>query len=246
VAGAAGDPRLRDVLGPVGVDVLDHLQHRPGHDPGVEHVLGEVGGVVASGAPLRRRHPLGQVDHQAGELAGTDVAQDLDVLVDVAGPLTFVARVRHGGRNPVGPDHLFPRGRVVHLDQPGAPVAPLVGARRRPLGAEQDDAAERQDFAERDKDDDRDDHAAAATSLHGSRTRGPHRGRCRARHAPTKALQPVGLLGPGRHQFGIVQRCTSHFADRQLLAGERVAVGGQQQDVIGQRPPVRLGIRVAE
>src|SRR5580693_4427305 len=58
--------------------------------------------------------------------------------------------------------------------------------------------------------------------------------------------QSIGLLRAGRLELWIVQCLASRGRDRQRLPGERVGKGGQRQDVIRQRPAIRIREGVVE
>ena len=82
MAGVASHSGGRDVRLVVRIDVLDHLDHAPGHDLGVDAVVRHVRRVVAVGAALRRGDPVGDRDHQPGKLADAETAQHLHVFID--------------------------------------------------------------------------------------------------------------------------------------------------------------------
>src|ERR1700723_3922901 len=58
--------------------------------------------------------------------------------------------------------------------------------------------------------------------------------------------QSKGLLRSGGLQLWIVQCLTNRSRDLQRFPGERVSEGGKRQDVVGQRPAIRIRERVME
>ena len=147
VTGVARDAGFGDVVFPAAVDVLRHLDHAPRHHLGVLAVFGQVGRVVAIGTALGGRHPAGHGNHQLGELRRAQVAQHLDVLIDLAG-LGTVGRCRwQGHRGGVQLFVLFDGARVVHLHHACATVAALHRVHGRAFArAEQDHAGQGQAF----------------------------------------------------------------------------------------------------
>ncbi len=140
IAAMAGVARNADILHmalPVAVDILRHLQHAAGDDLGVIGIIGHVGDVVAIGAALFRRHPIGDGDHQPGKLPHTEIAQHLHVLVGHSGFHAGGARGRQARRH-LGP-HLQRRENVgiVDLIHRGATKAALHANDRRVFHAEQ-------------------------------------------------------------------------------------------------------------
>ena len=152
VAGVAGDPRRRHVVGPGLVDVAGHLDHAPRHDLGVERVAREIAVLaVAIGAALLGRDPFGHRDHQPVEIVLGEVAEHLDVIIDVARQIVAGGRrdrrIGVEGRRPgidLGPlarelDDLHPESARAGLDAHRRPgIAP--GDQQ---GRDHDRAAER-------------------------------------------------------------------------------------------------------
>mmetsp|Transcript_53735 Transcript_53735/g.126560 ORF Transcript_53735/g.126560 Transcript_53735/m.126560 type:complete len:307 (-) Transcript_53735:4949-5869(-) len=140
VAGVAGDAGLADVALPLAVDRLRHLQHPPCHHLGVERVVGEILYVVAMHAALLGGHPAGHGRHGAVELADAEVAQHLDVLVDLPGLRAIRRRRIQRCRGLVAGRLLGQRAGVVDQLHARAAVAALHGLDRWPLAASQQGA----------------------------------------------------------------------------------------------------------
>ena len=83
MTGKADDAGLGDMRLPVGIDMPRHLKHASSGLFCVETVVGHVLHVVAIGAALLRRDPLGYRRHDPIELIGAQIRQHLNVLIDV-------------------------------------------------------------------------------------------------------------------------------------------------------------------
>ena len=135
MAGIAADAGCADVVGPVAVDLARHLDHAA---RGLILILGLVGHVVevmAVGTPLafiRAGHaawcnPACHGDHDPGELRLAEIAEHLDVLVDLAGARPGPITWRNNLGSLIGLGQLGEDLRALDLFEGNTPVSVLLG-----------------------------------------------------------------------------------------------------------------------
>ncbi len=142
VASVAGHTGTTDMVAPVDIDRLVHLDHAPGDDFLVNLIRGQVFQVMAVFAALFRCDPFRDRSHELVELVIRKIAQYLYVLVKVAGAISF--RIGLPGR--FG-NHVRGLQRLKFFDilfqiHAGAPVADLGGFDRRGVPAGTDKAGD--------------------------------------------------------------------------------------------------------
>ena len=115
---------------PLAVDGLRHLGHAPGHNFCVKAIVGKVRHVVTVGTALLGCDPEGHGHHEPVELIDGEVAEHLNVFVDILGQGATGLSWAQGLWRLVGRHELGLGSRVHHLLHARAAVADLIDIHR--------------------------------------------------------------------------------------------------------------------